>query len=94
VPLGALRPDAVIHYEYQNQLHWFFLEAQLNNQFNQQKYEDYYNSREWTKIFSRNNISSFPKVLIVSPRKPLLQASRIRFIHLPLDLEGMEDIFA
>lgn len=91
--LDGLRPDAVVEYKINKQTHWFFLEVQLNNSFNQQKYEDYYNSRKYTSIFSINGHSTFPKVVIVANKKFLLHTSRITYIMLPIDLEEMERVF-
>jgi hypothetical protein len=59
-----------------------------NIQFNQEKYENFYNSgkyKQWYKVF--------PRVVIVSDRSLKLQQSNIKYIQVPLSCDGIESVF-
>lgn len=87
--MGGIRPDAVCKIAKNNHLHLFCIEVELsNNGFNQDKYEQFYISREYKKWFP-----VFPKVIIVSDKKINVTPSKIKYIQISTDMEGIESIF-
>lgn len=68
-PYGSMRPDAMVIAGWEDLTHYFFVEVHIsNNPFNQQKYIDYYKSREWKRYFPL-----YPKIIILSDRRIDLQ---------------------
>lgn len=87
--MANIRSDAICKIARNNQLHLFCVEVELsNNGFNQDKYEDFYISREYKKWFQ-----VFPKVVVVSDKKVNIHPSKIRYIQLSTEMEGIESIF-
>lgn len=87
--LDDIRPDAVCDYLYKGNVYQLFIEAHLATiPFNQQKYEDFYESgkyRQWYKVF--------PRVIIISDRRIEFKSSKIRYIQISLDCKNIEKVF-
>lgn len=87
--MGDIRSDAVCKIVRGNLLHLFCVEVELsNNNFNQQKYETFYSTREYKKWFE-----VFPKIIIICDKNIKVEPSRLRFVQVPTTLEGLEVIF-
>jgi hypothetical protein len=88
-PYGNIRPDGMAICGYKGFTHYFFIEVHIsNNRFNQDKYINYYGSREWKQYFD-----VFPKIIIISDKKVDLKPTNLKFIQIKQNCEDILNIF-
>jgi hypothetical protein len=70
----------------------FEVERWTGNQFNQQKYEDYYSLGTWKEQL---NIASFPKIVIVTDKKIKIEDTdnHINYVVINTKLDKLESVF-
>lgn len=78
---GRLRSDVYIEWQYGRMAFAAFIEIQLSSGFNQDKYEDLYNSNVW-----REKWSGFPLIITISNHRINFKKTRLEYIPLETDL--------
>lgn len=88
IVLGDIRPDAKVLFDDGWYLHLFLVEIHMaTNKFGQEKYETFLRTRAYKRYFE-----VFPKVLVVSDREIKFQESRIPFVRIPFNMDGIDRI--
>lgn len=78
---GSLRADGYFEIGIEDTLRLYFVEIHQFGQFNFQKYEDLYKSKEYKKY------DSFPSIIIVADTLKIPE-SELNFIHIKPNMEG------
>jgi hypothetical protein len=95
----GIRPDAFLKYiipmpdgRKKQCNRCFEVERMTGNEFNQKKYEKFYESNEWGKLLG---ISQFPRVVIVSDKRIAITetSNRISYVIIPTSLKNISSIF-